>query len=1005
MKGKSQKKSPVGNRLCDICGMVFGSATALKEHYSAHTVDDPRVHEKSHACEVCGTDFTQKSDLKEHMQVHAKQKNYECEICKKQFGLLSSVRRHMDTHISLKSPSCKICGEKFKSKKDVRVHMQKVHSEEETEGEQTITDPAVSTLSFTASDNDTPKKGQDNDAVPSKLMNKNLAQASASKTLTNAYNIENVESVIKNSDDNVIVLVIRNGEIEKQIAGEEYFNAAAAEPEESELLPTSKADSSTGDHTIFENDESDSDDDYNMTEASKDGKPEDGMEVESDREDGVTDYFEGDDSDDFSNALEDDRDFFSDDFHDESNKFSNTLDESTDFIKNKVDENDLFPNTIASYNFEKETERIMEKEPDKVDYMNLISDERVAESEETDIFNIKRWKCEICKKVMKHKSTFRNHILIHENVKPFQCELCLKCFRKKANLKEHLLTHGINTGLTIGCHACDVCNKTFPRRNALRAHRRNHSEERPYKCGICGREFKRSSHLKDHLPTHEGKDRKREHICHVCKAGFFSRKILVRHMRLHFAEKCHKCDVCGLGFKRKQHLKEHAVRHQEEREIYHCEECNKDYTNNKAYKNHLSVHKNEERHTCKFCNKKVTKLNKHLMQMHKGLVHEGQHAVETWRQPKVTGKKRSTDEKPTDEKPYKCSVCGQGFKRKSHLTDHSIRHKKNREIYCEKCDKIFTNPRTFKNHMDFHDNKDEHKCKFCGKHYTKLYDHLKRRHKGMIEKEEQSEKSTEQTKSTMTEESKNKSPVGSNYATRSRKHIMGSSLAEPEVDRKVPKVLKNGDTVDNNHDSEDRTTTVTSATIPDDDTSISVKVNLENLESIHDFEDQKDNIKDTVNPDTAVLKSENTDRNETNVSSSIETVLALENIKSVDKEEIIIFDQPNFDHLLPQNFSTTEDIVTSFSPQFHNTFMNVYHQENRKRIKKPERTLICDVCGKVFSKLPALQMHIISHSDQKSFMCEFCGQQYKRKQKLDVHVRKSCKYRNGDRDITVHVCK
>ncbi|KAH8829299.1 hypothetical protein DL96DRAFT_1708444 [Flagelloscypha sp. PMI_526] len=53
-------------------------------------------------------------------------------------------------------------------------------------------------------------------------------------------------------------------------------------------------------------------------------------------------------------------------------------------------------------------------------------------------------------------------------------------------------------------HACQVCQKTFPRPSGLKTHMNTHDQIRPFRCTVdgCGKSFTVKSNCKRHLRTH-----------------------------------------------------------------------------------------------------------------------------------------------------------------------------------------------------------------------------------------------------------------------------------------------------------------------------------------------------------------------------------------------------------------------------------------------------------------------------------------------------------------------
>jgi len=60
---------------------------------------------------------------------------------------------------------------------------------------------------------------------------------------------------------------------------------------------------------------------------------------------------------------------------------------------------------------------------------------------------------------------------------------------------------------------CEICGKTFPYKNTLRAHVNTHTRAKSYACDVCGKTFGNRDHLKYHCKIHTGD---RSFTCDVC---------------------------------------------------------------------------------------------------------------------------------------------------------------------------------------------------------------------------------------------------------------------------------------------------------------------------------------------------------------------------------------------------------------------------------------------------------------------------------------------------------
>lgn len=80
-------------------------------------------------------------------------------------------------------------------------------------------------------------------------------------------------------------------------------------------------------------------------------------------------------------------------------------------------------------------------------------------------------------------------------------------------------------------YKCPVCDKIFPKVSLL-GHIRQHTEERPFTCNICGKSFARKNNLQYHVKNHESTTKRvykknlpneKTFLCSTCGSSFSKR--------------------------------------------------------------------------------------------------------------------------------------------------------------------------------------------------------------------------------------------------------------------------------------------------------------------------------------------------------------------------------------------------------------------------------------------------------------------------------------------------
>ena len=201
--------------------------------------------------------------------------------------------------------------------------------------------------------------------------------------------------------------------------------------------------------------------------------------------------------------------------------------------------------------------------------------------------------CKTCFKCYPDSVSFGRHLRKHKAGGPYTCEKCMITFAQKKHVTKHEKEH------TEKRHKCELCQRTFNKRDTLISHTNIHLGVKPWECNRCLKQFYSKMGLVSHAKVSH--PHQVNEIVKVRKIKEPDKEVM---LMMESSEGEWICKTCKIVYNRKDSLKKHIVKVHFKREPQICSKCHQSFSTKYILETHMQYHTGDKPHACLKCQKR-----------------------------------------------------------------------------------------------------------------------------------------------------------------------------------------------------------------------------------------------------------------------------------------------------------------------------------------------------------------------------------------------------------------